>query len=106
MKLPEIIKDRMDLEINDQISITLFPDDEGQPKCDVIKLNLTEIGGKKMEAFMTPCEAMEIATALNSAVQFFLYNQEQYRDEILGPLMKIAEERELSINKDELLEEV
>jgi hypothetical protein len=99
MGLPEIIKDRMDLEINDQISITLFPDDEGQPVCDVIKLNLTEIEGKKVTFFMTPCEAMEIATALNSAVQFYLYNQEQYRDEILGPRMKIAEEREATINK-------
>lgn len=83
MELPEIIKDRMDLEVNDQISVTLFPDDEGQPKCDVLKLNFTEIEGKKTSLYMTPCEAMEIASALNTAVQFYLYNQEQYREEIL-----------------------
>lgn len=45
MELPEIIKDRMDMEINDQMSVTLFPDDEGQPKCDVLKLNITQIEG-------------------------------------------------------------
>lgn len=96
MGLPEIIKDRMDLEINDQLSVTLFPEDEGQPKCDVIRLNFREIEGKKTSIYMTPCEATEIASALNSAVQFYLYNQEQYREEILGPRLKLSEERESS----------
>jgi len=96
MGLPEIIKDRMDLEVNDQLSVTLFPDDVGQPKCDVIKLNFTEIEGRQNSIYMTPCEAMEIASALNSAVQFYLYNQEQYREEILGPRMVISKERESS----------
>jgi hypothetical protein len=86
----------MDLDVNSQISITLFPEDVGQPKCDVLKLNFTEIGGKKTSIYMTPCEAMEIAGALNSAVQFYLYNQEQYREEILGPRIKMSEERESS----------
>lgn len=94
MKLPDIIKDRMDLEVNDQISITIFPEDNGQPKCDVLMLNLTEIEGKKTSLYLTPCEAMEIASALNSAVQFYLYNQEQYRKEILEPRLESAEERE------------
>lgn len=69
MKLPDIINDRMDMEISNQISITLFPEDEGQPKCDVLKLNFTEVEGKKTSLYMTPCEAMEIASALNTAVQ-------------------------------------
>lgn len=99
MELPELIKDRMDMDVNEQLSITLFPDDEGQPKCDVIKLNLTQIEGKTVSLYMTPCEAMEIASALNSAVQFYLYNQEQYREEILKPRMQLSEERELKAQK-------
>lgn len=94
MELPEIIKDRMDMEINDQMSVTLFPDDEGQPKCDVLKLNLTQIEGNKVSIFLTPCEAMEIASALNMAVQFYLYNQEQYREEVLKLRMELSEKRE------------
>lgn len=94
MELPEIIKDRMDMEINDQMSVTLFPDDEGQPKCDVFKLNLTQIEGNKVSIFLTPCEAMEIASALNMAVQFYLYNQEQYREEVLKLRMELSEKRE------------
>jgi len=96
MDLPEIIKDRMDMEINDQLSITLFPEDEGQPKCDIIKVNFTEIEGKKTSLYLTPCEAMEIASALNTAVQFYLYNQEQYRKDILEPRLALAKEREAS----------
>jgi hypothetical protein len=95
MQLPEIIKDRMDMEINEQLSVTLFPEDEGQPKCDVLKLNFTEIEGKKTSIYMTPCEAMEIASALNTAVQFYLYNQEQYRKDILEPRMVLANDREV-----------
>ena len=94
MELPEIIKDRMDLEINDQLSLTLFPEDEGQPSVDVIKVNFTEIEGKKTSLYMTPCEALELASALNSTVQFYLYNQDQYRNEILEPRLKLAAERE------------
>jgi hypothetical protein len=96
MDLPEIIKDRMDMEINDQLSITLFPEDEDQPKCDIIKVNFTEIEGKKTSLYLTPCEAMEIASALNTAVQFYLYNQEQYRKEILEPRLALAKEQEAS----------
>jgi RNA polymerase-binding transcription factor DksA len=92
MELPEIIKDRMDMEINEQLSITLFPE-EGQPACDVVKLNFTEVEGRKISIYMTPCEAMEIASALNTAVQFFLYNQEQYREEILKVRLKAVEAR-------------
>lgn len=106
MELPEIIKDRMDLEVNDQISVTLFPDDEGQPKCDVLKLNFTEIEGKKTSLYMTPCEAMEIASALNTAVQFYLYNQEQYREEILKKRMEAAEERNRESDNNDFIKEL
>lgn len=92
MELPEIIKDRMDLEINEQLSITLFPEDS-QPKCDVIKINFTEIEGKTTSIYLTPCEAMEIASALNTSVQLYLYNQEQYREEILKLRMQLSEKR-------------
>ena len=93
MALPEIIKDRMDLEISPQLSITLFPENEGQPGIDVIKVNFVEIEGKKTAIFLTPCEAMELASGLNTSVQFYLYNQEQYRKEILEPREKIAQQR-------------
>lgn len=99
MDLPEIIKERMDLEINDQLSITLFPED-GQPKCDVIKLNFTEIEGNTTSLYLTPCEAMEIASALNTSVQFYLYNQEQYREEILKLRTQLVEKRLEQKNKE------
>lgn len=94
MSLPEIIKDRMDLEFSDQMSISLFPEDQGQPECDIIRLNFKEVEGKVTSMYMTPCEAMELASALTSTVQFYLYNQEQYRKEILEPRERIAKERE------------
>jgi hypothetical protein len=94
MELPEIIKDRMDLKISDQLSIILFPDDEGQPSVDVIKVKLTEVDRKEYNIYITPCEAMELASGLNMAVQMYLYNQEQYREEILEPRMKLVKKRE------------
>jgi hypothetical protein len=92
MLLPKIIKDRVDLEISPQMILSLFPD-EGQPKIDVIKISLTQIEGEKLEVFMTPCEALELASGINQIVQFYLYNQEQYRKEILEPRLKLAEKR-------------
>lgn len=93
MALPAIIKDRCDLVVNEQLSVQIFPDDEGQPKCDVLKLSLTQLEGTTADIYLTPCEALTIAAALNSAVEFYLYNQEQYRKEILEPREKIAAQR-------------
>jgi hypothetical protein len=93
MTLPKIIKDTMSMDINEQIRVTLFPEDNGQPRVDVIQLDLKELEGKIHSIFVTPCEAMEIASALNTAVQFYLYNQEQYRKEVLEPREKIAKKR-------------
>jgi len=83
----------MDLEIGDQLSITLFPEPEGQPEIDVIKVTFTEVEGKKTSIFLTPDEAMELASGLITTVQFYLFNQEQYRKEILEPREKIAAQR-------------
>ena len=93
MSLPEIIKDRMDLDLSDQLSITLFPEEEGQPSVDVIKVNLTQLEGNKVSLYLTPCEAMELSSGLITTVQFYLHNQEQYRKDILEPREKIAEQR-------------
>ena len=93
MSLPEIIKERMDMELNDQLSITLFPEPEGQPEIDVIKVNFTQVEGGVKSIFLTPDEAMELVSGLSSAVQFYFYNQEQYRKEILEPREKIAAHR-------------
>ena len=94
MELPEIIKDRMDMNINDQLSVILFPDDEGKPRCYVLKLKFKEIEGKETSILLTPCEAMEIVSGLSTAVQFYLYNQEQYREEVLKPRLESSAERE------------
>jgi hypothetical protein len=93
MKLPKIIKDRMDLQINEQVTITLFPDDEGQPKCDIIKLSMLQLEGNKIELFFTPCEVMELASAFTQTVQFYLYNQQQYRAEVLSLRNRLAAKR-------------
>jgi len=94
VELPELIKDRMDLEINSQLSVSLFHGEEDKPACDVIKLNFTMLDGKATSIYMTPCEAMEVASALNTSVQFYLYNQEQYRKDILEVRSKLADEFE------------
>lgn len=93
-QLPPIIKDTMVMELNDQVKITLFPEMEpGQPIVDIIKVDLTEIEGKTRSLCLTPDEAAELAGGLAAAVQMYLFNQEQYRKEILEPRLKIAKER-------------
>lgn len=92
-KLPPIMRDTMSMKINDQMEFVLFPEQNGQPSVDVIQMNLTQVEGKKTSIFMTPCEATEVIAGLSSAVQFYLYNQEQYRKEVLEPRLKIAEKR-------------
>jgi len=93
MALPKIIKDRMDLFLNDQLTITLFPEPEGQPEIDVIKVNFKDLEGNELPLYLTPCEAMELSSGLTAAVQFYLYNQEQYRTDILKPREKISAQR-------------
>lgn len=92
--LPPICRETMSMELSDQIKVTLFPEKNGQPAVDVIQLDLTQIEGKTTSLFMTPCEAMTIISALSSAVQFYLYNQEQYRKEVLEPRLEISKERQ------------
>lgn len=91
--LPPIIKDEMIMDINPQISISLFPPPEGQPEIDIIKMSLKQIEGITSVLFFTPCEAIEVSQALMSAVQFYLYNQEQYREEILEKRLKLSKLR-------------
>jgi len=93
MSLPEVIKGKMVMEVSPQIQIILFPDYEGQPKIDVVQVDFTQLEGKKTSLFMTPCEALELLSALATAVQFYLYNQEQYRKEILEPREAIVDSR-------------
>ena len=93
MTLPKIIKDRVDLEISPQLCVSLFPEDMGQPKIDIVHVKLTQLEGTVSDLFLTPCEALELSSALNQIVQFYLFNQEQYREEILKPREKIASRR-------------
>jgi hypothetical protein len=93
MPLPEIITEPMELELGEQLTITLFPEKQGQPEIDVIKVSLTQIEGKKTDLYFTPCEALELAAGLTITAQHYLYNQEQYRKEILMPRVIIAETR-------------
>jgi hypothetical protein len=92
-KLPPITRDTMSMKISDQMEFVLFPEKNGQPQIDVIQMKLTQIEGEETSVFMTPCEAMEVIAGLSSAVQFYLYNQEQYRKEVLEPRLDLAEKR-------------
>lgn len=94
MALPKIIKDRVDLEVSPQLRVSLFPEDQGQPKIDIVQVQLTQLEGTKTDLFLTPCEALELSAALSQIVQFYLYNQEQYRKEILIPRQKQVPLRE------------
>lgn len=91
--LPKICRGTMSMDVSDQIRFILFPERQGQPAVDVIQLDLKEIEGKVTSLFLTPCEAMEVSSALNNAVQFYLYNQQQYRKEVLVPRIKAAVKR-------------
>lgn len=92
-ELSPIIKDEMIMDVNSQISVSLFPPDEGQPEIDIIKLSLKQIEGIVSILFFTPCEAIEVSQALMSIVQLYLYNQEQYREDILGKKLKLSKSR-------------
>ena len=97
MALPKIIKDRVDLEISPQLLISLFPEDVGQPKIDIVRITLKQLENKVTDLFLTPDEALELSSALSQIVQFYLFNQVQYRKDILVPKEKIAKKR---ISKD------
>ena len=92
-KLPPLLNDPITAEVRDQIRITVFPEDEGQPAVDKVRLDLTQIEGKTTTLYMTPCEALEIGQALIGAVQMYLYNQKEYRDTILEPRLEESAKR-------------
>lgn len=93
-ELPAICRETMYVDISEQVRITLFPEKNGQPAVDVIRLDLKQVEGTTTTLYMTPCEAMEIVSGLSSAVQFYFYNQEQYRKEVLEPRLEISKERQ------------
>jgi hypothetical protein len=93
MPLPKIIKDRVDLEISPQLRVSLFPENMGQPKIDIVQVCLKQLEGAESNIFLTPDEALELSAALNQVVQFYLFNQVQYRKDILIPREKIAKKR-------------
>jgi hypothetical protein len=99
--LPKICREKMTMVINDQMIVTLFPGPQGQPRVDVLQLDLTQIEGQKVSIFLTPCEALEVCTALSTAVQFYLYNQGQYRREVLIPREKMAVHRAKKLKRKE-----
>jgi hypothetical protein len=93
-ELPEAVTDTMILDLSEQVKITLFPKLEpGQPVCDILRVDLTQIEGDTKSIAMTPDEAIELAGGLTTAVQMYLLNQEQYRKDILEPRLRIAKER-------------
>jgi hypothetical protein len=71
--------------------------------CDVLRLEFTPIeGGEHAHSFdMAPCEALELAALISTTVQFYLYNQRQYRRDILGPRLRIAAKREAAAKEKE-----
>lgn len=68
--LPPLINEPIIAEVNDQVRVTVFPEDEGQPLVDKVRLDLTQIEGKMTALYMTPCEALEIGQALIGACRY------------------------------------
>lgn len=93
-KLPKIEKGPLEMNLGEGLMITLFPKMEpGQPKVDVIRLDVTQYEGQMQSICMTPAEALQISIGLQSAVQMYLLNQKEYRSDILVPQNKIANKR-------------
>lgn len=94
-RLPPIQK-RGTIVFSDQIRIELYPrKDEYNPRPDIdcLRLIMTSVEGGERKLDMTPCEALEIGAALGIGVQWFLYNQLQYRKEILEPRLRLGNTR-------------
>ena len=97
--LPPITKEPIVAEASDQLRVTIFPPGEdGQPEIDTIRVDFKTVEGKETAICMTPCEALELSQCLSGALQMFLYNQEQYRNDVLIPRLQNAKERQKLAN--------
>lgn len=75
-------------EENDQLKVILFPKNSKCPEVDNIRLSMTSVEGETKTIDMTPDEALEIASKLTMAVQFYLYEgNKEYKK-----LLKLREE--------------
>lgn len=94
-KSPKRIKDTIEMEVIPGLKITLFPKMEpGQPEIDIVRVDFTQIEGDTRSICMTPTEAIDLSGGLMSAVQMYLFNQKQYRKEILTPQLRIVKKRQ------------
>lgn len=62
---------------DDQLRVILYPEDSHY-SFDCVRIKLKDIGGTLKQVDMTPDEALELASLLNNAVQFFLLTNPEY----------------------------
>ena len=99
-RIPPKFKGPLMMEIEEGIQVTLFPKmKKGQPSVDILELNVTSLENETFTLAMTPAEALDISQALQSAVQMYLFNQKQYRTEVLVPQKRYVEKFEKSLKK-------
>jgi hypothetical protein len=95
----------VDMNVNDQLSITFLPDEGKSSSYNTLRLNFSQIGGEEFSISMTPCEALDIISALGIAVQFYLHNQTQYKNDVVTYLIDKKESNRdeyFHINRGEL----
>lgn len=99
-QLPKMEKGPLVMDLMEGLKVTLFPKMEpGQPSVDIIRLDVTQYEGHTQTFCMTPAEALQVAIGLQSAVQLYLYNQKEYRSQILTPQNRIAIQRQKAVQK-------
>lgn len=62
---------------NDQIKVIIFPKDM-QNDFDMVRLEMTTIGGEKNKIDMTPDEAMVVIGHLSSGLEYYLSKTDKY----------------------------
>lgn len=99
-------KDGVDMNVSEQLSITFLPnEDTTSSSYNTLRLNFTQMGEENFSISMTPCEALDIISALGIAVQFYLHNQTQYKNDVVRYLMdnkKTKRDESFHIKRDEL----
>jgi hypothetical protein len=97
----------VDMSVNDQLSITFLPDEGNSSSYNTLRLNFAQMGGEDFSISLTPCEALDIISALGVSVQFYLHNQTQYKNDVVKYLMnkkELKRDEYFHINREELKE--
>lgn len=99
-------RDGVDMNVSDQLSITFLPDEDiSSSSYNTLRLNFSQMGDRDFSISMTPCEALDIISALGIAVQFYLHNQTQYKNDVVRYLVdnkKLKRDESFHIKREEL----